>query len=214
MALLYRAELRPSKLELIEGWAPTQPWFAGDASGGVTSVASYRFDDPEGEVGIETLLVRAGGGPVLQVPLTYRGAPLDGAEGWLIGTMQHSVLGRRWTYDATGDPAYVAAVAAAVLAGGHQAEQYVDVDGELVLREPTAVVVGSGAEGTAVPVAAALGTVTARHGRGSTVVEARDLLLVIARDVGGLAPAEGSESLSGTWTDHPEPTILALARRG
>jgi hypothetical protein len=44
------------------------------------SVSAYRFDDPAGEVGIETLLVRRGAGPVLQVPLTYRGAPLAGAE--------------------------------------------------------------------------------------------------------------------------------------
>jgi len=35
------------------------------------------------------------------VPLTYRGAPLDGAEDALVGTTEHGVLGRRWVYDGT-----------------------------------------------------------------------------------------------------------------
>jgi hypothetical protein len=48
MALLYQAELRPSKIELIKGWAPTQPWFEGSASASLTSVGSFRFDDPNG----------------------------------------------------------------------------------------------------------------------------------------------------------------------
>ena len=144
MALLYRASLSPSKLELLEGWAPSQPWFEGDASGHLSSVASYRFDDPEGEVGVETLLVRAGDGPVLQVPLTYRNERLDGADAWLIGTMQHSVLGERWTYDATGDPVYLLTLATAVLTGGHQADQFIEIDGVMTEREPTAVVSGSG----------------------------------------------------------------------
>ncbi len=62
-------------------------------------------------MGVETLLVRVGEGPVLQVPLTYRGAPLPGGESALVGTMEHSVLGPRWVYDGTGDPVYVATLA-------------------------------------------------------------------------------------------------------
>jgi hypothetical protein len=42
------------------------------------------------------------------VPLTYRGAPLEGAERALIGTMEHGVLGRRWAYDGCHDPVLVA----------------------------------------------------------------------------------------------------------
>src|SRR5664279_1044907 len=44
MALLHQAELRPSKVELVEGWAQSQPWFEGDAGAGLTNVASFRFD--------------------------------------------------------------------------------------------------------------------------------------------------------------------------
>lgn len=216
MALLYRAELRPSKIELVAGWAPTQPWFDGGVDAELVSVASFRFDDPAGEVGIETLLVRAGDGPMLQVPLTYRGAPLEGGDAWLIGTMQHSVLGQRWVYDAAGDPAYLTAVATAALTGGRQADQYVDVDGQLVFREPTAVVVGSGTSGTPVPPQVSADRVSMRHDRQSTVVEAGDLRLVIVRVLStderttDLDPSDDvlSAVLTGTWSGQVEPHQL------
>lgn len=140
MALLHRAELRPSKLELLVPWLPGRPWFAGEAGATVSRVAAYRFDDPAGEVGIETLLVRAGDGPVLQVPLTYRGAPLAGADRFLVGIVAHSVLGRRWVYDAAADPVYPPALAAAVLADAGQAEEYFEVAGERQVREPSMTV--------------------------------------------------------------------------
>ena len=43
------------------------------------------------------------------VPLTYRAAALEGADGALIGTTEHGVLGRRWVYDGIGDPVLVGA---------------------------------------------------------------------------------------------------------
>ena len=97
------ATLVPTKLELLASWLPTQPWFAGDAAD-LRRVASYRFADPDGEVGLDTLLV-ASKGSVYQVPITWRSAPL--AEGELIGTTEHSALGTRYGYDATTDPVYV-----------------------------------------------------------------------------------------------------------
>lgn len=221
MALLYRAELRPTKLELLASWAPLQPWFVGNAGAGLTSVASFRFDDPEGEVGIETLLVRAGDGPVMQVPLTYRGAPLSGGDEWLIGTMQHSVLGQRWVYDATGDPAYVATAATAALTGGVQAEQFVQSDGELVVRESTALVVGSGRDSVSVSVPP-VDTISTRHEIGATILETTQLRLVVARSFGG--PTSNLKYLSGlgvsdgavthvvtaTWVGHSEPEVVIV----
>ncbi|MYT26752.1 1,4-alpha-glucan branching protein, partial [Streptomyces sp. SID7760] len=68
------------------------------------------LDDPRGEVGIEFMAVSDGAGDrqvTYLVPLTYRGAPLDGAERALIGTSEHGVLGRRWIYDGTHDPVLV-----------------------------------------------------------------------------------------------------------
>lgn len=221
MALLYQAELRPSKIELIAGWAPTQPWFTDVTGASLTSVGSFRFDDPDGEVGIETILVRARDGPVVQVPLTYRGAPLVGGEAWLIGTMQHSVLGQRWVYDATGDPVYLKAVAMAAVTGGTQAEQYLEIDGVRVLRESTALVVGSGKPVTPAPALSVSGTVSTRHDRDVTVVEVGALRLVVVRvlalrgtpghDSNGLAASGGgvtTEVLTGTWPNQPIPQIL------
>ncbi|MFI9011139.1 hypothetical protein ACIGNX_28280 [Actinosynnema sp. NPDC053489] len=139
MALIHRATLSPTKLELLASWLPGRGWNPG-TEGEVTWVAAFRFDDPAGAVGIETALVRVGDGPVLQVPLTYRDAPLAGADEWLLGTSEHSVLGTRWCYDAIGDPVYAAALADAILRGTGQAEQFVDVDGRLERREPAMAV--------------------------------------------------------------------------
>src|SRR5690349_21374341 len=99
MALLHKATVTPTKLELLAGWLPGRRWHQS-ASGELERVAAFRFDDPAGAVGIETMLVRFGDGPVHHVPLTYRDAPLPGCDNWLIGTAEHSVLGKRWVYDA------------------------------------------------------------------------------------------------------------------
>jgi hypothetical protein len=98
----------------------------------LTRLGSFRFDDPDGEVGIETILV-ASEGAVFQVPLTYRGSPLHSADLCLVGTMEHSFLGTRWIYDATGDPVYASALAATILTGQPQAHQSFEVDGRLEL---------------------------------------------------------------------------------
>ncbi|MFM9919567.1 CG0192-related protein [Lacisediminihabitans sp. H27-G8] len=208
MALLHRAQLTPSKIELVSAWAPTQPWFPGSAPAVLTSVASYRFDDPDGEVGIETLLVRVEGGPLLQLPLTYRAAPLASATESLIGTMEHSVLGTRWVYDATADPVYLAAVTAAAFTGGVQADEYFEVDGERVARDSSARVTGSGNPGATVPSSA--GTISTRHEAASTAVEAGGVRVVVARVLDAATSPEGleQESLAGTWPEQHEPRPL------
>ncbi|MEU4626673.1 hypothetical protein AB0G04_42660 [Actinoplanes sp. NPDC023801] len=146
MALLHKAQIVPGKLELLARWLPGQDWFTGPDGPEPERVAAARFDDPAGDVGIETLIVRAADGTLWHVPLTYRGAPLAGAEEWLIGTTEHSVLGTRWVYDATGDPVYRAVTAEAIRSGGHEAAEEVDHGGELVRREPSLHLRGSGTE--------------------------------------------------------------------
>lgn len=113
MAIVYDAQLRPSKSELLAAWLPQLPWFDGDAAEPVR-LGAYRFDDPAGLVGIDTHRV-AIDGRTYQVPLTYRGAPPAGAETFLIATMDHPVLGPRWVYDGTADPVYVSELATALL---------------------------------------------------------------------------------------------------
>ncbi|TFV54408.1 hypothetical protein E4P41_18985 [Geodermatophilus sp. DF01-2] len=207
MAIIHRADLRPTKLELVGGWVPTRPWGGAAAGAGLQQVAAYRFDDPEGEVGVETFVVRAGDGSLRQVPLTYRGAPAPGQEAYLVGTMEHSVLGRRWVYDACGDPVYVAALAGALLAGSPQAEEFVEVDGTPERREPSARVTGSGSAGEVGPLESPVVTDSAD----ATTVCAGDLELVVRRVLDLTATATGA-MLTGTWAGQPEPVLLATAR--
>lgn len=106
------ASLRPTKIELVSGWIGGQRWYAAKGHRPqLRLLAAWRLDDPEGDVGVETLVVADEAGPepiVYQVPLSYRGEPLGSADHALLGTMEHSALGRRWVYDATHDPVYAA----------------------------------------------------------------------------------------------------------
>jgi hypothetical protein len=207
MALLHRADLTPSKLELLTGWLPARPWFQGSPTAGVERVSAFRFDDPDGAVGIETMLVRAGDGPVLHVPLTYRGAPREGAEQWLIGTTEHSVLGRRWIYDGCGDPVYAAALARAIHTDGGQAEEVFEVDGQRETREPAMAVTGSGTADAPVPV---VGSVQSVLDEDPTVIVTDGVELVVLRRLGNAQRVDGPV-LTGAWGEPPLPVPLAYA---
>ncbi|MGP4003641.1 maltokinase N-terminal cap-like domain-containing protein [Streptomyces sp. 8N706] len=112
MAVIHKTTMTPGKLELLASWLPTQPWYISAGSEPELSKAGgFRLEDPEGEVGIEFMVVtdESGDRPVsYHVPVSYRGAPLGGADEALIGTAEHGVLGRRWVYDGTHDPVVVA----------------------------------------------------------------------------------------------------------
>ncbi|GAA2985703.1 CG0192-related protein [Streptosporangium longisporum] len=206
MALIHRATLRPTKLELLATWLPGRDWYGGPA-GEVERVAGFRFDDPAGEVGIETLLVRVGDGPVHQVPLTYRAAPLAGGERWLLGTVEHSVLGRRWIHDATGDPVYAAALASAILANTGQAEEFVQVDGRLEPRGLSMGIAGDATGGTRAP---AVGTIH-RVDEGDPALIVTDTVeLAVLRRLDGGTALTGSV-LTGTWPGQAAPAPLASA---
>ncbi|MET8044468.1 hypothetical protein ABZU25_26815 [Micromonospora sp. NPDC005215] len=207
MALLHRATLRPTKLDLLATWLPGRQWFAGSAGVELVSRGAYRFDDPAGEVGIETLLVSTADGPVHHVPLTYRAAPLDGADGWLVGTTEHSVLGRRWVYDGCVDKVYAAALAHAIRTGSGQAEQYFEVDGRREVREPTVTIAVSGAvDADAAPVGAVRRVVD----EDSTLVVTDTVELVVVRRPGA-ADAAGA-ALLGSWPGQPTSVLLAYVR--
>ncbi|MEU6777504.1 1,4-alpha-glucan branching protein [Streptomyces sp. NPDC046759] len=111
MAVIHHTTLKPTKLELLTDWLPSRPWYRGGPDAPVlTRSGGFRLDDPAGEVGMEFMVVTDTSTPepsAYMVPLSYRGAPLDGAEHALVGTMEHGVLGRRWVYDGCHDPVLV-----------------------------------------------------------------------------------------------------------
>ncbi|MCX5416640.1 1,4-alpha-glucan branching protein [Streptomyces sp. NBC_00059] len=112
MAFVHRTTMAPTKLELLAGWLPQQSWYVGDARATELAVAGgFRLDDPEGEVGIEIMIVvdTAAPRPVAYlVPMSYRGAAAETVPGAaLIGTSEHGVLGTRWIYDGVRDPVAV-----------------------------------------------------------------------------------------------------------
>ena len=205
MALIHKATLSPTKLALVAAWLPHRSWSAGEAD--VRQLGAYRFDDPAGEVGIEALLLQSSAGPVLHVPLTYRGAPLAGAEEFLLGTTEHSVLGTRWVYDACGDPAWAMALSTTVLNGGTQAEQVVDVGGgRLEPRAGTATVQGSGTDTRPY---AEIDAVSSYDEGPTTVIRGGTVELVIVRAVG--AEVHATHTLTGTWAEGG-PAVLAGVR--
>jgi hypothetical protein len=185
-AELHEATLTPTKLELLAGWLPSQSWFAGTPDD-LTRLASYRFVDPDGEVGIETMLVTSSG-VAYQVPMTYRAEPLDEADDSLIGTLEHSVLGMRYVYDAVGDPVYMVELMRVIHEG--------DTEADLSRGEKSMTVEGSGI----VPVSNAAG-------ESMRVVRVLD-----GQHVPGNRPPLGT--LTGTWTANGTTVeqILAVLR--
>ena len=179
MAILHRATLTPTKPGLITAWLDRQPW---GGSGAVEVVGSYRFDDPDGAVGVEGVLL-ARGATLLHVALTYRAAALADADAALVGTAEHSVLGRRWVYDAAGDPLAVACFERALSGRQEQATLELYDGGELVdRREPTA-------------------RLSRRPGTAASAGELR-----LARELD--RPLSGAEELVATW-DGGEAVVAA-----
>ena len=207
MALLYDATITPGKRDLMKGWLPSRSWFDGDLNR--KPHAAFRFDHPAGEVGVECFLLgpeERSGVPTYLIPMSYRGAALEGAEEHLIGTTDHSVLGKRWVYDGCGDPVAVSAILSTITTGGHEAALTMEQDGEIVTFEPTCRVVGSGSASDGVRV----DTVSLVDAGDPTVTRAGDLELVLARVVG--TSVSGDHTLTATWGDH-DPVVIAAARR-
>jgi Maltokinase N-terminal cap domain len=116
MAIIYDTTMNPDKLELLATWLPAQSWYLGGGRApALAKAGGFRLDDPRGEVGIEFMIVTDGSGDQVTsylVTMTYRAEALATADGALIGTSEHGVLGHRWIYDGTRDPVLVAQLVA------------------------------------------------------------------------------------------------------
>jgi hypothetical protein len=141
VAIFHRARIEPTKDEILSTWPATQPWGPPEGAA-VDVIGSYRIDDPDGRVGMESFLFTAGG-QLLHVPLTYRDEPLAGAEDALITEMSHSVLGNRWVYDALRDPRFVVMLAGVTMTGQGEALGMAVYEGRWYVA-PTAVRIRGG----------------------------------------------------------------------
>jgi hypothetical protein len=118
MAVIHKgATLTPPFREFLPTWLARQPWYLGSGIPSLKPVGFFRFEDPDGEVGIETHLA-TDGEAVYQIPMTYRGMPVDGLDTALITTAEHSVLGTRWIYDGLADPVWQVALLSLIRSGG------------------------------------------------------------------------------------------------
>ncbi len=211
MAIIHQAELTPSKLELLQAYLPALEGFGFGNGADLATLGAYRFDDPAGEVGMETHLLRTPDGRTIHVPLTYRAAPLDGAEQWLIGTLEHSVLGTRWVYNGCGDPVYTAELVRTILTGGTQAELEVLTKDGPVKRENTVHVWGSGQPGSAdLPAASHVAATRS----GTDTIIAMGPTTVVVHHILSADATPAAPHLSGTWPGTTEPVTLAVVNAG
>jgi len=205
MALYHAATITPTKAELISSWAPSQPWgLPADAA--LEVLGSYRFDDPEGRVGIEIHLA-TDGTTVLHVPLTYRDAPLDGADDALIVEMQHSALGTRWVYDGLRDPRLVMMMAAFAMSGQGEAVGMVMWEDRWHVAPNKIRIQGGGWTQGRVPVDGF--ELVTDDATGAVLRNDRFEMHVSRRPVAGPQPPVG---ITATWKDHPDAVVLAEIR--
>lgn len=137
VAQVHDTTLSPTKIELLRQWLPQQSWFEGNTEN-IETVANYRFVDPNGQVGIEGLIVRISN-DFWHIPLTYRSAPLEKERE--VGTLTHGVLGKRWVYFGPDDEVYRQVITKGIQEGHTEADFS---DG----REKTAYAQGSGGGAT------------------------------------------------------------------
>lgn len=181
------ATLKPSKIELLQGWLPAQAWFSGDP-GKLERVANFRLVDPDGEVGLDAMVISDGAHSYF-VPVTWRAQPLDHAEP--IGTLEHSALGTRYAYDAEVDPVFMKELERVIREADTQAD-IIDV------------------RGNAVPLG--------MHVKGSGLVPGEEpdaeLQLMRLLDRTADVPGDALGTLIADWTDDggPRKDVVALLR--
>jgi Maltokinase N-terminal cap domain len=206
MATLHRATITPTKAELIAEWLPSQSW-GPSAHDSITVVGAFRFDDPDGRVGLETHIVSAGD-TLFQVPLTYRDEPLEGAGDALITPMEHSVLGHRWVYDGLRDPRFVVMLAAVAMTGQGEALGMVQVKGRWLVAPSNIRIHGGGWTQGPVPVDGF--ELVADEANASLLRNEQFELTVFRRPELGPRPAMG---LTAGWDGLDGEVVLAEIRQ-
>lgn len=207
MARFHLATLSPTKAELIAAWAPTQSW-GPPADAALELIGSYRFDDPDGRVGLEVHLAATPDGTLFQVPLTYRDEPVARLDRALISQMEHSVLGTRWVYDGLRDPQLVTMLAAVSMTGQGEALGMAVYEDRWYVAPTNVRIRGGGWDLRRVPVdgfepVSGDGPMTAE------LINEQLSLTVHRRPVPGAQPAIG---LTASWDGGPGDVVLTEVR--
>jgi hypothetical protein len=155
---------------------------------------------------METHLVTAGD-TLLQVPLTYRDEPLDGAAHALITEMQHSVLGTRWVYDGLHDARFVVMLAAVAMTGQGEALGMAVYDDRWYIAPSNVRISGGGWTQERVPVDGF--QLESDDAAASVLYNDRFALTLFRRPVPAPRPAIG---LTARWNDQRESVVLAEVR--
>jgi hypothetical protein len=203
LALFHVSTNTPSKAEILATWIPTMPW-GSSIRGEPEIIGSFHLDDPVGEVGLETHLVRTSDA-LLQVPLTYRSSPLAGVEP--IAQMEHSVLGTRWVYDGIDDDCFLMVLCGLTLTGQGESLGWAHHEGRWFVA-PTTIKLCHLGPRTTEPVA--VDGLRLESDDGSSVTFGRGRLsLTLYRE---LRPAlEGDSGLAADWPSNSAPVLLASA---
>ncbi len=131
-----------------------------------------------------------------------------------MGTLEHSVLGTRYVYDACADPVFVATLLDTIRTGGRQADLHLrTADGTETVREPTATARGEGAptvptHDPGVPVSP---TDTTDH----TVIDGPGWTLTVMRRLGPAtqSPAPQGSALIGSFDGGTDLRLAVVSRR-
>ena len=148
----------------------------------------------------------ANDGAVFQVPLTYRGSPLPSGDPCLVGMMEHSFLGTRWIYDAAVDPVYASALAASILTGQPQADQYFEVDGTMEIIPESVHLQSTGNPNARVPV---IGSTVPDTTGEVTTIHAENLEMSVRRSLNLVGSPPELTNLTATWDQQTTPVQLA-----
>jgi maltokinase-like protein len=208
MAVVHDTTMSPGKLELLTSWLPAQPWYLGAGREPVlTRAGGFRLDDPQGEVGIEFMVVADDSGEratFYLVPMTYRGGGLASADDALIGTADHGVLGQRWIYDGVHDPVLVAELVALIQGEAEPQAQNVSNTADLTVTSQPVTNGSLTAAGSAVAANGPSGTQLRVAAAGVDGTPAGELLVQVNR----VLRADGGASLS----DAARPCVSATWR--
>jgi hypothetical protein len=149
----------------------------------------------------------AAGPTLLQVPLTYRDAPLDGGDDAFITEMQHTALGTRWVYDGLRDPRLVTMLAAVAMTGQGEALGMVLYDDRWYIAPTDVRIQGGGWTLERVPVDGF--ELASDDASGALLRNDRFEMTVFRQPHPGPRPAIG---LTATWDGQADPVVLVEVR--